>query len=187
MANPKTLYFTDKKGWRAWLEKNFDKKKEVWLLYPKKHSGKPRVSYNDAVEVAIAFGWIDSTVTSIDGKSYAQRFTPRNPKSGFSQANKERLRWLLKNGKLHSSVVPVAKEVLKQRFKFPTDIIEEIEEDKEAWKNYKRFSLAYKRIRIAYIDDARERPDEFRKRLDNFIKKTREGKKMGFGGIEKYY
>jgi uncharacterized protein YdeI (YjbR/CyaY-like superfamily) len=183
----KTLYVTNRKDWRAWLEKNFDKEKEVWLVFPKKASGKPRISYNDAVEEALCFGWIDSRVKTLDEERFVQRFSPRKPKSGFSQANKERLRWLLKEKLLHPSMEDTARKVLEKKFVFPPDIITAIKADKTAWKNYQNFSSAYKRIRIAYIDAARKRPEEFRKRLANFIKKTKENKQIGFGGIEKYY
>ena len=81
MEMPETIYFADRKNWRKWLEKNFDRKKEIWLLYPKKTSGKPRIPYNDAVEEALCFGWIDSTFKKIDEENNAQRFTPRNPRS----------------------------------------------------------------------------------------------------------
>lgn len=183
----KTLYVTNRKDWRAWLDKNFDKEDDVWLVFPKKASGKPRISYNDAVEEALCFGWIDSRIKTFDKESFVQRFSPRNPKSGFSQANKERLKWLLKRKLLHPSIEDRAKKVLEKKFVFPSDIITAIKADKEAWKNYQSFSSAYKRIRIAYIDAARKRPREFRKRLTNFIEKTKENKQIGFGGIEKYY
>ena len=100
----KTIYVTDRNAWRTWLEENYDKEKEVWLIFPKKASGKPRIPYNDAVEEALCFGWIDSRVKRIDENSYAQRFTPRNPKSTYSQANIERLRELVRLGKVLPSV-----------------------------------------------------------------------------------
>ena len=181
------LHVSNRKDWRRWLEKNFDKAKEIWLVYPKKSSGNPRILYNDAVEEALCFGWIDSTVKTLDEKSSRQRFTPRNPKSNYSQQNKERLKWLLENNLVHSSMVDVAKKVVLEEFVFPEDILDEIRDDEVAWKNYTRFSEAYKRIRIAYIESARKRPDEFKKRLNHFITKTRENKPIGFGGIEKYY
>ena len=187
MNGLKTLYVTSRKDWRAWLKKNFDIEKEVWLVYPKKASGKPRISYNDAVEEALCFGWIDSNVKSLDTETSAQRFTPRNPKSSFSQANKERLKWLLEKNLLHPSMQEIAKKVLKEKFVFPRDIVNAIKADAGAWNNYQKFSSAYKRIRVAYIDAARKRPEEFEKRLANFIKKTKENKQIGFGGIEKYY
>jgi uncharacterized protein YdeI (YjbR/CyaY-like superfamily) len=169
----KTLYVTDRNDWRAWLEKNFDKEKEIWLIFPKKASGKPRISYKNAVEEALCFGWIDSQVRTLDEESSAQRFSPRNPKSGYSQTNKERLKWLLKEKLIHPSMQQTAKKVLEEKFVFPPDIINALKADKTTWKNYQKFSSAYKRIRIAYIDAARKRPSEFKKRLANFIEKTK--------------
>ena len=182
-----TLYVTNRDDWRAWLEKNFDREKEIWLIFPHKSSGKSRISYNDAVEEALCFGWIDSIVKKFDEESSAQRFSPRNPKSSFSQPNKERLRWLVKEKRLHPSMVDLVNKVLQEKYLFPPDIINAIKTDKEVWKNYQKFSPGYRRIRIAYIDAARKRPEEFAKRLENFIEKTRQNKQIGFGGIEKYY
>ena len=88
---------------------------------------------------------------------------------------------------IHPSMHSIVKEILKEDFIFPEDIIEKIKSDDITWKNYQKFSPAYKRIRIAYIDAARNRPEEFEKRLKNFIEKTKENKQIGFGGVEKYY
>jgi len=183
----KTLYVPNRKDWRRWLEENFDKEKEIWLTYPKKSSGKKRILYNDAVEEALCFGWIDSTVKSLDNDNSAQRFSPRNPKSTYSQQNKERLKWLLKHDMIHPSLSDKVKQIASEKFVFPKDIIDTIKKDKTAWKKYNGFSDAYKRIRIAYIDSARKRPEEFKKRLKNFINKTKKNKQIGFGGIKKYY
>ena len=187
MDKSKTLYVANRNDWRKWLEANFDTEKEIWLLYPNKASGKPRIAYNDAVEEALCFGWIDSTVKSIDKESSAQRFTPRNPKSSYSQPNKERLKWLFQNNQLHPSVKDAVGKIITEEFVFSPDIIAEIKSDKIAWGNYQKFSPSYRRIRIAYIDSARKRPEEFQKRLKNFIYRTRQNKQIGFGGIEKYY
>jgi uncharacterized protein YdeI (YjbR/CyaY-like superfamily) len=183
----KTLYIRSRKQWREWLQANFNKEKEIWLIFPAKESGKPRLQYNDAVEEALSFGWIDSTVKRNNDNSSAQRFSPRNPASGYSQANKERLKWLAENGMLHPSIKKSVEDALKTEFVFPPDILEQIQRNKKAWENYQKFSPAYQRIRIAYIDSARKRPDEFKKRLNNFINKTEQNKLIGYGGIEKYY
>ena len=183
----KTLYVTDRNAWRDWLSKNYDKEPEIWLVYPKKHTGKPRIPYNDSVEEALCFGWIDSTVKRIDENFYAQRFSPRNPKSGYSQANKERLAKLVEQGKVIDSVLATLGDVLNEEFVMPPDIITEIRSNKTAWENFKKFSPVYQRIRIAFIDAARKRPNEFKKRLNYFIEMTEKGKQFGFGGIEKYY
>jgi uncharacterized protein YdeI (YjbR/CyaY-like superfamily) len=187
MNKNQTLYISDRKEWRKWLEKNFETEREIWLILPKKASDKPRILYNDAVEEALCFGWIDSTVKSLDEDNTIQRFTPRNPKSTYSQANKERLRWLYNEKMIHPSLIDSAEKVLQEKFIFPSDILEAIKNDKEAWNNYQKFSPSYQRIRISYIESARKRPEEFKKRLANFIRKTRENKQIGYGGIEKYY
>lgn len=188
MTNNKTLYVTTRKEWRDWLNDNFDKATEIWLVYPKKSAGKIRIPYNDAVEEALCFGWIDSTVKALDNNNTIQRFTPRNPKSDYSQANKERLKWLLDKNMIHPSLEKIVRQTINQKFLFPSDIIEAIRNDRIAWRNYQLFSDSYKRIRIAYIESARNRPDEFKKRLSSFIDKTRKNKLIkGYGGIEKYY
>lgn len=174
--------------WRNWLENNFNTQKEVWLEYAKKSSGKQRIQYNDAVEEALCFGWIDSTVKSYDEDHTIQRFTPRKPSSSYSQPNIERLRWLAQNNFIHGSILNTVREIISQEFIFPADIVEEIKRDKTAWQNYLRFSEPYKRIRVAYIDSARNRQGEFTRRLTHFIQKTRQNKLIrGFGGIDKYY
>lgn len=181
-------YFPTRSKWRKWLSENFEAAGGIWLVFPKKSSGKKTISYNDAVEEALCFGWIDSTVKSLDEERKIQRFTPRKPKSSYSQANKERLKWLLEKGMVHPKLEKEIQKVVTLPFRFPGDIIKKIKADKNAWKNYQQFSDSYRRIRIAYIDGARKRPEEFRKRLNNFINKTKENKQVaGFGGIEKYY
>lgn len=182
------MYFASREAWRAWLEVNFETEDEVWFVFPLKASGRKSVTYNDAVEEALCFGWIDSTIKSLDEGCRVQRFTPRNPKSTYSQANKERLRWLLENGRIHPACVDKVRGVLLEPFVFPGDIMERLKEDEAVWENYERFSHGYKRIRIAYIEAARRRPEEFEKRLNHFVRKVKENKMItGFGGIEKYY
>jgi len=188
MTPYKTLYVKTRKQWRDWLFDNFDKAKEIWLVYPKLNTGKTRIVYNEAVEEALCFGWIDSTVKTLDNNHIIQRFTQRNPKSDYSQANKERLKWLLDKKLIHPSLEKNVRDIISSKFVFPPDIINAIKNDKTTWHNYQMFSDPYKRIRIAYIEGARKRPDEFKKRLSNFLDKTRENKLIkGFGGIEKYY
>lgn len=98
------------------------------------------------------------------------------------------MRWLYKNNLIHSSLKKEVLEKIQQDFVFPDDIIEQIENDSYAWRNYQNFSDPYKRIRVAYIEAARKRPAEFDKRLKNFIDRTKENKLIvGFGGVDKYY
>lgn len=101
----KTLFVKNRDTWRRWLEKNYDKEKEIWLIFYKKSSGKKGISYDEAVEEALCFGWIDSQDRGIDEEKFAQRFSPRNPKTPYSQTNIERLKKLIKEGKVIKSVL----------------------------------------------------------------------------------
>lgn len=187
MKPGKTFYTADRKAWRAWLAAHYGKEKEIWLVFPKKASGRPRLPYNDAVEEALSFGWIDSIAKRIDEETFAQRFSPRNPKSAYSEANKMRLRKLAKEGKVIPPVLAALKGVLGEKFTIAPDILEAIRSNRQAWKHFRKFSPGYKRIRVAFIEGARKRPGEFKKRLAYFIKMTERNKQFGFGGIEKYY
>ena len=187
MEPSKTFYTSERKKWREWLTENFEKEKEIWFVFPKKESGEKGLSYNDAVEEALCFGWIDSTVKKLDSLHRVQRFSPRRKGSGYSRANIERLIWLERQGMIHPKVRDTILDVIRVPYEFPEDILEVIRSEKKAWENYQKFPEAYKRIRIAYIDGARKRPLEFKKRLENFIRKTKENKIIGYGGIDKYY
>ena len=183
-----TIYVSEREEWRRYLEEHFETSKEIWFIYPMKESGEKSLSYNDAVEEALCFGWIDSTIKHVDELHRAQRFTPRRKGSPYSQPNIERLIWLDSKGLIHPKVRENMISLIETPFFFPKDIIKTIRKDREAWKNYQSFSEPYKRIRIAYIAAARKRPEEFNKRLNNFINKTRQNKLIkGYGGIDKYY
>lgn len=188
VTEPEIRYFENRDDWRKWLADNFDTAPGIWFVFPCKSSGEKSVLYNDAVEEALCFDWIDSTIKSLDKGHKIQRFTPRNPKSTYSQANKERLKWLLDNGMIHPRFEDKIRTVLSEPFVFPNDIIDKLKGDKTVWENYLHFPEAYKRIRVAYIEAARMRRAEFEKRMNHFIRKTKENSVItGFGGIEKYY
>ena len=188
MNKSKTFSCADRREWRAWLAEHFETESEIWFVFPTKASGEPGVSYNDAVEEALCFGWIDGQAGTLDETHQLRRFTPRRKGSPYSQPNIERLKLLDKQGLIHPKVRPSVETVIQAEFIYPEDIIEAIKADEAAWKQYQHFTEPYKRIRIAYIDAARKHPAEFKKRLASFIKKTREGKLIiGYGGIGKYY
>jgi uncharacterized protein YdeI (YjbR/CyaY-like superfamily) len=187
MEVTETLYVKTRNDWRTWLKKNYKTKKEIWLVFYNKASGKTRISYEDAVEEALCFGWIDSILKKTEQHSHVQRFTPRNPKSAYSQLNKERLKRLIRQKKVIASVYKTLGDLENEKFVFPIDIIEEIRKNKESSKNFQKFSETYKRIRIAFIDGGRRRPEVFKQRLDYFTKMTEKNKQYGIAGIEKYF
>ena len=84
--------------WRKWLERHHAAKAELWLAYYKAHTGKPSVTYVEAVEEALCFGWIDGQVQRIDEESWVQRFTPRRPGSKWSKVNLRRFARLTAEG-----------------------------------------------------------------------------------------
>lgn len=90
--------FTSRDQWRAWLEKNHRRLAGIWMIFFKKHTGKKSISYDDAVEEALCFGWVDSLVRRLDEERYIQKFTPRKEKSTWSKSNKDRMEKLIKQG-----------------------------------------------------------------------------------------
>jgi uncharacterized protein YdeI (YjbR/CyaY-like superfamily) len=186
MEITRTLSVSTRQAWREWLAKHYRIEKEIWLVYPHKESGKTRITYNDAVEEALCFGWIDSTVKSLDTDHSAQKFSPRNPKSPYSQTNIERLRWLVAHDQVMPEVLASLGDTLTKPFKIPADILQAIQADEQAWRYFQTCSEPYQRIRVAYVDSARIRPVIFDKRLKNLIRMMALGKQFGYG-IEKYY
>ncbi len=183
-----TFYTSKRSEWREFLADHFETLPEIWFVFPMKGSGEPGLSYNDAVEEALCFGWIDSTNRHLDERHCVRRFTPRREGSSYSQPNIERLIWLEAHGLIHPIIREKILPVLRTPFVFPEDILNALKQDETVWMHYERFSDSYKRIRIAYIEAARKRPEEFRKRLESFMEKTRRNQKIiGYGGIDKYY
>ena len=182
------FYSSDRKEWREWLSAHFETEREVWFVFPVKLSGEPSILYNDAVEEALCFGWIDGQAGTLDETHLLRRFTPRRKGSPYSQPNIERLIWLEERGMIHPKIRDEVLPVIRAPFVFPEDVLKILREDPVVWENYQQFTDPYKRIRVAYIEAARKRPEEFRKRLRNFVEKTRQNKRIvGYGGIDKYY
>ncbi len=183
-----TFYTSKRADWREWLSVHFKTATEIWFVFPTKESGEAALSYNDAVEEALCFGWIDSTNSYIDEFHRGRRFTPRRKGSPYSQPNIERLIWLEAQGLLHPEIKERVLPIIRSPFVFPEDIMAALRQDETIWENYQQLPASYQRIRVAYIDAARKRPEEFRKRLHSFMEKTRQNKLIvGYGGIDKYY
>lgn len=179
MKVSKTFYASSRQEWRTWLKENHSREKEIWLLFFLKDSGKPNISYNEAVEEAICFGWIDSIVKKTDHKTRAQRFTPRNPKSNWSELNMERARLMIKQKKMTKAGLAALGNVHEEGFQIPADILKALQKDREVWANFQKFPDSYKRIRIGFIKGSRNRKDFFKKRLNYFLKRTKENKMYG--------
>ena len=94
------VWAPDTETWRAWLAEHHDREPGVWLFYWKKGSGQPSINWDLAVDEALCFGWIDSTVRPIDEHSYKQYFAPRKPKSNWSRVNKAKVERLIAEGRM---------------------------------------------------------------------------------------
>ena len=174
--------------WREWLAANYKTETEIWFVFPNRDAGETGVTYNDAVEEALCFGWIDGRAGTLDETHQLRRFTPRRKGSPYSRPNIERLIRLDSLGLIHPDVRPSVEELLTAPFVYPEDILSAIRRDETAWQNFQAFSEPYKRIRVAYIDAARKRPAECEKRLAHFIDMTRNNRLIrGYGGVDSYY
>lgn len=109
-----TLLVTTREEWRDWLAQHHDSYREIWLIYYKKTSGKTGISYEEAVEEALCFGWIDGAIKGIDKETYAGRFTPRRAKSPWSDSNRERVARLLTDGRMTEAGLAVLPSDLRR-------------------------------------------------------------------------
>ena len=175
----RTFYAKNRKEWRAWLAQHHKTAREIWLIYYKKESGKPRIPYNDAVEEALCYGWIDSILKPIDSKKYAQRYSPRRKTSKLSDMNRERVRRLIKSRRMTKAGLDAIAHAPRQGTAFPPDILARLKKDPETWRNFQRFPASYKRIRIGWIAAARHRKVAFDQRLNYFLKMTKQNKRFG--------
>jgi uncharacterized protein YdeI (YjbR/CyaY-like superfamily) len=189
----KTYCAKDRKAWRRWLEKNHAKSPGVWLIYYKKTSGKKRLDYNDAVEEALCFGWIDSTLRPIDDEKYMQRFTPRKTKSGWSGLNKQRITRMIEQGLMTSAglyKIEIAKkdgswENLDHihAVELPDDFEKALSKNKKAKMNFENFPLFTKKQFLYHINLAK-RPETRKERIKLSVRMAAANKKPSIEGFK---
>ncbi len=182
-----TLYITNRKDWRKWLAKNHKNQKEVWLIYYRKETKKPRISYDDAVLEALCYGWIDSIIKKIDAETFAQRFSVRKPKSELSQMNKERVYELIKEKRMTKWGLESISHVFNPKIDKPQDfiisanILKALRANKDVWKHFQKMPFSYQRVRVAYIESQkRHGMGMYKKALAHFIRMTQQNKRIGF-------
>jgi uncharacterized protein YdeI (YjbR/CyaY-like superfamily) len=167
MEMRKTLYVPNREEWRSWLTKHYQSETEVWLIYYKEHTGRPRISYDHAVEEALCFGWIDSIVKRIDDEKFAQKFTPRRDSSRWSALNKRRLRKLIREGRMTEaglakvgpgtlSAEPRAKSTGDGDVDVPRFVKQALMAHAKAWKNFRSLSPSRRRAYIRLIMDSKK-------------------------------
>jgi uncharacterized protein YdeI (YjbR/CyaY-like superfamily) len=161
-----TLYVTNRESWRAWLAEHCHAATEVWLIYYKKHTGRARIPYDHAVEEALCFGWIDSIVKKMDDERYAQKFTPRRDNTRWSALNKQRLRKLIREGrmtkaglaKIDAAILEDAAQAKPSKgdVDLPRFIKQALTANPKAWTNFQILAPSHRRAYIQWIVEAKK-------------------------------
>jgi len=177
-----TIEACDRRAWRAWLAKHHSKEAGVWLLFRKGDAGKKGLAYEDAVEEAICFGWVDSLVKRIDDDHYARKFTPRKPDGPWSTINRRRYESLKARGLLtragrarpptdKSGDLPdISPDEL------PTYIENALRRKPAAWSFFRQLAPSYRKTYIYWIDSAK-RDQTKKKRLERALEMLAAGRK----------
>lgn len=170
--------------WQEWLAKHHDSESEVWLVFYKRHTGRPSIAYDDAVDEALCFGWIDSLIKRLDNDRYARKFTPRKPDSRWSAANRKRYAQLKASGRLKPAGLnraPTDRSYAAPRpfpSKVPQYIQQALRSRLAARNHFESLAPSHRRMYIAWIDSAKQQETKMR-RLQEAIGLLAAGKKLG--------
>jgi uncharacterized protein YdeI (YjbR/CyaY-like superfamily) len=182
------LSFKNRDEWRKWLEKNYRKEKEVWLVHYKKHVGKIGIQLEEAVEEALCFGWIDGKLRKVDKERFILRYSPRKANSVWSKLNRERVERLVKSGKMTAAGLSVIEEAKKRgswnqaytnlkRDRIPSNLRKALAEDKKALDNFQRFANSYRNMYIQWVKSAKTGKTR-RERIEKVVKHASHNKKL---------
>ena len=185
----KHVYVTTRTEWRNWLSQNHDRSAGIWLVFYKKHTGKPALEYDDAVEEALCFGWIDSIIKKIDDERYVRKLTPRKADSRWSDLNKERVKKLIKQGLMTEPGLAMVKQAKRKglwtqpdqprmSFEIPAELKEALGRNKEAKSFFDQLAPTYQRQFIGWISVAKRQETKTR-RVHESIALLEQGKKLG--------
>jgi len=169
---------TSRADWRDWLKKNHQSKQSIWLIYYTKKSEMPSLSWSEAVDEALCFGWIDSTARPIDDVSYMQYFSKRKPKSIWSKINKEKVRHLIETGQMTKAgydSIEIATEngswtILNEveDLIIPNDLDIAFSKHKGSKDFYLSLSMSARKMILSWIVLAK-RPETRQKRIDEIV------------------
>jgi uncharacterized protein YdeI (YjbR/CyaY-like superfamily) len=183
------LYFRDKKQWSAWLEKNHSISSGVLLIFYKKHTGKKGISYVEALEEAIRFGWIDSTLRRIDDEKHSINFTPRKHSSVWSKKNKDTAERMIKEDRMAPAGYAAIEEAKKRglweaaytnktKERMPSDLKKALLRDNKAWSNFNEFANTYRNMYIGWVKNAKTEETR-KKRINDVVNRSLIKKKPG--------
>jgi uncharacterized protein YdeI (YjbR/CyaY-like superfamily) len=181
----KTLFFSNPGEWRAWLEEHYATEREAWLVHYKKKFTGETLTYEQAVEEALCFGWIDGLLHKIDDEKFALRYSPRRPRSVWSVANQERVEKLIHEGrmtaagleKIHAAKAngewdaATAREDINA---IPADLAEELEKD-QAWAAFDEWPPSRKKGYLYWLGNAK-RAETRQKRIREIVEMALTGR-----------
>ncbi len=180
------LEVDDRQAWRAWLEQNHARSPGVHLVIYKKHSSKYRLSYDEIVEEALCFGWIDSTGNRLDGERYILRMSPRKPGSVWAPSNKQRVARLIRQGLMTPAGLAKIKAAKRdgswdrydavEALAMPPDLKKALAANKAAQKNFTAFSDSAKKMILWWIAGAK-RPETRTRRIQETVRLAAENRK----------
>jgi uncharacterized protein YdeI (YjbR/CyaY-like superfamily) len=183
------LLVTERAIWRAWLDQNHDTANEIWLVRYKKHTGKAALPYDDAVEEALCFGWIDGIIKRIDDEKYVIRFSPRRKNSVWSDLNRQRVLSMIDQKKMTSAGMRCVAEAKKngrweqlpspqEALEIPPDLAIALALNHQAKVNFDNLAPSYRKQFIIWIESAR-RQETRQKRIIRTVIMTSKNQKPG--------
>jgi uncharacterized protein YdeI (YjbR/CyaY-like superfamily) len=177
-ASPRNLL-----EWRRWLAAHHGSEPEVWLVFHKHHTGRASVAYEDALDEALCFGWIDSLIRRIDDERYARKFTPRKPGSRWSAINRERYARLAERGQLMPA--GLARPPTERSYapkpsipEMPRYIAQALKKHPRALRNFEALPPSHRRHFMGWIDSAKKTETKLR-RLEESLRLLAAGKRLG--------
>jgi uncharacterized protein YdeI (YjbR/CyaY-like superfamily) len=188
------LYFSNNGEWRKWLSMNHDKEQEAWLFIRKKRSSKAGISYDEALEEALCFGWIDGKMQSIDKDRFVLRFSPRKARSIWSKRNREKAEVLISQGKMTAAGMAKIEDAKKNGAwdvaytsrtanEMPDDLEAALSRNRIAHVNFHNFANSYRNMYIGWLNSARMEETR-RRRIAEIIKRAELNHKIMFGSLE---
>jgi uncharacterized protein YdeI (YjbR/CyaY-like superfamily) len=181
-----TFHPKSKAEWRAWLSENHQSEQSIWLVYYRSSSNKPSLSWSNAVDEALCFGWIDSTKKTIDKESYMQYFSKRKPNSMWSRINKEKVAKLIEENLMTDAgfqSIVIAKENGSwnalddvEALIIPKDLKEALASNLEAMAFFNELSNSAKKLLLHWVTFAK-RPETRKKRIVELVESASQGLK----------
>ena len=187
-AQPEPIFFSSPEEFYAWLEENHDTADEVYVGYWKKHTGKPSLTWSQAVDQALCFGWIDTRLNRIDEDRHMQRFTPRRPGSNWSNINIEKMKKLTEAGLVRPAGLAACEKRRDDRtgvYSFERGEDPELSPEQEerfkanpqAWEFFRSQAPSYQRTAIHLVISAK-RPETRERRLSQLIEDSAAGRRL---------